>query len=97
MHPGLDHSTGSLASGFRILLITPEGRFGALPEFADPQEDELEQAGASVVIYANHMLRSAYPAMQRVARSILEHGRAYECSEDCMAIKEILDLIPGTS
>ncbi|MCP3994036.1 MAG: phosphoenolpyruvate mutase [bacterium] len=61
------------------------------------RENELEQAGANIVIYANHMLRSAYPAMCRVAQSILQHGRSYECEGDCMPIKEILDLIPGTA
>lgn len=59
-------------------------------------EAELIDAGVNVVIYANHMLRAAYPAMQNVARSILEHGRSYESEEDCMAINEILKLIPGT-
>lgn len=59
-------------------------------------EDELTNAGINIVIYANHLLRSAYPAMYRVADSILKHGRCYECEEDCMSIDEILDLIPGT-
>ncbi|MDP7399662.1 MAG: phosphoenolpyruvate mutase, partial [Lentisphaeria bacterium] len=39
-------------------------------------EDELAEAGVSIVIYANQLLRSAYPAMVQVARSILQHGRA---------------------
>ena len=59
-------------------------------------EDELANAGINIVIYANHLLRSAYPAMYRVADSILKHGRCYECEEDCMSIDEILDLISGT-
>ncbi|HII17045.1 TPA: phosphoenolpyruvate mutase [Candidatus Woesearchaeota archaeon] len=58
-------------------------------------EKELADAGVSVVIYANHMLRSAYPAMVTTARSILEHGRSYEADAQCMPIKEILELIPG--
>ena len=58
-------------------------------------EEELIGAGVSIVIYANHLLRSAFPAMQRVAESILTHGRAEEASEYCMSIKEILKLIPG--
>ena len=60
------------------------------------REEELAEAGANIVIYANHMLRSAYPAMQRVAKSILEHGRSADCEDQCLSIKEILDLIPGT-
>jgi phosphoenolpyruvate phosphomutase / 2-hydroxyethylphosphonate cytidylyltransferase len=59
-------------------------------------EDELSEAGINVIIYANHLLRSAYPAMVNTAKSILTHARAYECSESCLSIKEILDLIPGT-
>lgn len=59
-------------------------------------EQELVDAGVSVVIYANHLIRSAYPAMVDTARSILEHNRAKEAHEKyCMDIKEILTLIPG--
>lgn len=60
-------------------------------------EDEFAEWGVNIVIYANHMLRSAYPAMANCAKSILEHGRCKEASADyCMPIKEILTLIPGT-
>lgn len=59
-------------------------------------ENELINAGINVVIYANHLLRSAYPAMLKVAETILSNGRCYECDEGCMPISEILDLIPGT-
>lgn len=59
-------------------------------------EDELEKAGVNIVIYANQLLRSAYPAMQETARSILRHSRAAECDQQMMPIKEILELIPGT-
>jgi phosphoenolpyruvate phosphomutase len=59
-------------------------------------EDELEKAGVNVVIYANQLLRSAYPAMQETARSILRHSRSAECDQKMMPIKEILELIPGT-
>lgn len=60
-------------------------------------ETELASWGINIVIYANHMLRSAYPAMVRCAESILQHERCKEASEDyCMSIKEILNLIPGT-
>lgn len=60
------------------------------------KEQNLITWGVSVVIYANHMLRSAYPAMVKTAESILHHGRAKEADEYCMSIKEILELIPGT-
>ena len=60
-------------------------------------EQELAEWGVNVVIYANHLLRSAYPAMVNCAKSILSHGRSLEASNDyCMPIKEILELIPGT-
>lgn len=60
-------------------------------------EEELAGWGINIVIYANHMLRSAYPAMVKCAESILAHNRCKEASEEfCMPIKEILSLIPGT-
>ncbi len=59
-------------------------------------EKELIESGVSIVIYANHMLRSAYPAMVEVAKSILKNERSLEVNDLCMPIKEILTLIPGT-
>ena len=59
-------------------------------------EEELAEWGVNIVIYANHMLRSAYPAMVKCAKRILETSRSLEASEEyCMPIKEILNLIPG--
>jgi len=58
--------------------------------------EEFVELGVNVVISANHMLRSAYPAMAKVAKSILLNGRSYESEPDCMSIKEILEIIPGT-
>lgn len=57
-------------------------------------EEELGAAGANIVIYANHLLRSAFPAMVQTARSILTFGRSLEADADCMPIKDILTLIP---
>lgn len=59
-------------------------------------EAELVQNGVSVVIYANHLLRAAYPQMLKVAGTILEHGRALEASDHCMSINDILTMIPET-
>jgi phosphoenolpyruvate phosphomutase / 2-hydroxyethylphosphonate cytidylyltransferase len=59
-------------------------------------ERELIERGVNVVIYANQLLRAAYPAMVETARSILSHGRSAEADDQLMSIKEILDLIPGT-
>ncbi len=58
--------------------------------------EEFEEMGVNVVITANHMLRAAYPAMLKVAKSILSNGRSLEAEPDCMSIKEILEFIPGT-
>jgi len=57
---------------------------------------ELSEAGINIVIYANHMLRAAYPGMMEVAKSILDNDRSKEAEEKLLSIKEILDLIPGT-
>jgi phosphoenolpyruvate mutase len=59
-------------------------------------EDELSARGVNVVIYANHLLRSAYPAMVNTAKSILTHQRSAECDAQLLPIKDILELIPGT-
>lgn len=59
-------------------------------------ESELADWGVNIVIYANHMLRSAYLAMVNTAQSILENQRSLEAENLCMSIKEILELIPGT-
>ena len=58
--------------------------------------DEFAKIGVNVVIYANHMLRAAYPGMMNVAKSILKNKRTLEAESNCMPIKEILELIPGT-
>jgi len=62
--------------------------------YCQATEGQLGNHGVNVVIYANHMLRSAYPAMVKTARSILSNGRAKEADEMCMPIKEIITLIP---
>lgn len=58
-------------------------------------EEELQSAGVNIVIYANQLLRSAYPSMVQAAELILKNHRAYEADKTCMPIKEILNLIPG--
>lgn len=58
--------------------------------------EEFASMGVNVVIYANHMLRSAYPGMMKVAKIILKHRRSKEAEPFCMPVNEILDLIPGT-
>lgn len=60
------------------------------------KEDELCSWGVNIVIYANHMLRAAYPAMYKCAETILINERSLETDSICMPIKQILELIPGT-
>ncbi|NBK23832.1 MAG: phosphoenolpyruvate mutase [Spirochaetia bacterium] len=59
-------------------------------------ETEFQTWGANIIIYANHMLRAAYPAMLTAAQSILTYERSLEADTLCMPIKQILELIPGT-
>ena len=63
--------------------------------YAHMTESELQDLGVNVVIYANHLLRSAYPAMMDAAQSILKNKRAKEAADKyCMSIKDIITLIP---
>jgi len=57
---------------------------------------ELMNAGVNVVIYANHLLRSAYPAMEATAQSILKHGRSKEADDSILPVQSLLQLIPNT-
>ena len=59
-------------------------------------ENELASAGVNIIIYANQLLRSAFPAMKNTAESILKHGRSAESDENMLSIKSVLELIPGT-
>lgn len=79
-------------SGFerRVPLIVVPSTYNKVTE------KELVDQGVNVVIYANQLLRAAYPAMLETARSILTHGRSAEADDQLMSISEILDLIPGT-
>lgn len=60
------------------------------------KEDELATHGFNIVIYANHLMRAAYPAMKHVAHEILRHGRSAEVDNKLISINEVLELIPGT-
>ena len=57
------------------------------------KEKELIELGVNVVIYANHMLRSAYPAMIKSAQSILKNERTKEIEKNLTSIKDIINLI----
>jgi len=56
-------------------------------------EKELIKNGFKLVIYANQLLRAAYPAMENTAKTILKNRRAYEADKKIIPIKEIINLI----
>jgi len=56
-------------------------------------EKDLIKNGFNLVIYANHLLRAAYPAMEFVAKKILENERSYEIENKIIPIKKIINLI----
>ena len=56
-------------------------------------EKELIRNGFKLVIYANQLLRAAYPAMQNTAKTILRNSRAYEADKSIIPIKDIISLI----
>ena len=58
-------------------------------------EDEFRARGANIVIYANQLTRSGFPAMQRAAETILTNHRALEADEFLMPIRDIIRLIPN--
>ena len=56
--------------------------------------EELSSLGIDIVIFANHLLRSAYPAMLNTAKQILKNGRSHEIEKDLMSVKDIISFIP---
>lgn len=71
-----------------VLVVVPTS-------FNSVTEEEFREKGFNVVIYANHLIRSGFPAMKQTAERILREHRAKEADEAyCMPIKEILSLIP---
>ena len=56
-------------------------------------EKDLVKNGFKVVIYANHLLRAAYPAMEHTAKKILENKRSFEIEKNIIPIKKIINLI----
>ena len=80
----------------RFRVIEPNLPLVAVPStYNTVYEKEFIELGVNIVIYANQLLRSAYPAMIKTAKEILENGRSYESDSSMMPISEILTLIPG--
>ena len=61
--------------------------------YSQIKETQLIKNGFNIVIYANQMFRSTYPAMMKTALSILKNKRSFEAEKDLMSIKDILNLI----
>lgn len=62
--------------------------------FNTVREEEFSNYGVNIVIYANQLTRSGFPAMKSAAETILLNRRAKEVDDICMSIKEIISLIP---
>ncbi len=71
---------------FKPLIAVPS-------TYSTTTEAELIKNGFKIVIYANHMLRAAYPAMVEAAKKILEYKRTSPIEKNLTSIKEILTLI----
>jgi phosphoenolpyruvate phosphomutase len=56
-------------------------------------EDELSSAGFSIIIYANHLLRSAYQAMKETAKTLLRNQRSLEADPFCTPVREIFKTV----
>ena len=57
-------------------------------------EEEFKARGVNIIIYANQLTRTGFPAMQNAAKMILTNHRAKECDDICMPFKDIIRLIP---
>ncbi len=69
------------------LLVAPTS-------YNDVHKSDLERAGVNVIIYANQLLRSAYPAMLSTAKNILTNGRSKEAESNLISVSEFLQLMP---
>lgn len=76
---------------YRVPLVVVPSAYSSV------KESELMGNGIRIVIYANQLIRSAYPAMVKTAQTILKNGRALEADKNCLSINEIIKLIPGSS
>lgn len=61
--------------------------------FNQVTEEELAGHGVNIVIYANQLMRAAFPVMQQTAEDILKNHRALEVDSRLMPFKEIITLI----
>jgi phosphoenolpyruvate phosphomutase len=78
--------------------INPSTTLVVVPtSFSKIFEEELINEKVNVVIYANHLLRAAYPRMIETAQAILENSRSFEAEKSIATFSEILSIVPGNS
>ena len=73
--------------GYGVPLVVVPTTYNAI------KEEDLIEAGVSVVIYANHLLRSGYKAMLETAKTILETERGLEAESNCIAVQEFFKVV----
>ena len=61
--------------------------------YSKTTESMLTKNGFQIVIYANHMLRASYPAMEDAARNILKNKRSFELEKKISSVSEVINLI----
>jgi len=61
--------------------------------YSKTYEKDLIKNGFKVVIYANQLLRAAYPQMLSTAKRILQTGRAHDVEKNISPISEVINLI----
>ncbi len=61
--------------------------------YSKTSEKDLIRNGFKIVIYANHMLRAAYPAMKNAAETILKNQRSFELEKKISSVKDVINLI----
>ena len=84
----------SFVKRFRVEVSVDKPIVVVPSTYPQVMESELAGIGANIVIYANQLLRAAYPAMKACAERILSCERALEaCDEFCTPIREIISLI----
>ena len=61
--------------------------------YSKTYERDFIKNGFKIVIYANHLIRAAYPAMLNAAKSILSNNRSFNIENKISPIKDIINLI----
>ena len=76
-----------IENNFTPIVVVPTS-FNAVTE------EEFKNIGVNIIIYANQLTRTGFPAMKNAAELILKNHRAKECDDICMSFKDIINLIP---